>query len=237
MPNGDLISASSDRTIKVWDLTQGLVKRTLFGHTNAVTSLLLLETGDLISGGLDGIKIWDTDNWRLKKNLTDSEIHMNLLANIGNGLIAGGAYGEINVWNFTDGSIVRTFTYIDLYLYNNLIGLTQSHKLIATGPNLSCQTFLWDAKSDKIDYVSELINSPDYYSSYCISAFSYLRDGNLAVGFDDGLIELWNFKEEGSYKVEHRLAGHSKPILSITELENGKLASCSPDGNIFVWKF
>jgi WD40 repeat protein len=228
MPNGDLVSASSDRTIKVWDITQGLVKKTLYGHTKAVTGLLLVETGDLISGGLDGIKTWNTNDWKLKKVLADTEIDVKLFSNIGNGLIAGGYPGEIKVWNCTDGSIVKTL--IILWQNHNLIGLSRSHKLVVTGPNYSCMTYIWDAKSDAIEYVPEI----DY--SYCISAFFYLKNGNLVVGFDNGLIEIWDFDENGTCKLKNRLAGHADSILSITELENGKLLSSSRDGNIFTWK-
>jgi WD40 repeat protein len=61
LPNGNLVSASMDKTIRIWDLdkeTHSLIK-TKFAHSNVVFSLALLEDGNLASGSHDfTIKIW-----------------------------------------------------------------------------------------------------------------------------------------------------------------------------------
>jgi WD40 repeat protein len=50
LPNGDLASASSDTTVKIWDRATGNVKKTLSLHTNPVLSLAILKDGLLASG-------------------------------------------------------------------------------------------------------------------------------------------------------------------------------------------
>jgi WD40 repeat protein len=50
LPNGDLVSASSDATIKIWDRATGNVKKTLNLHMYSVESLALLKDGLLASG-------------------------------------------------------------------------------------------------------------------------------------------------------------------------------------------
>jgi WD40 repeat protein len=50
LPNGDLASASQDKTIKIWDTTTGEVKETLYLHTSKVGALALLKNGLLASG-------------------------------------------------------------------------------------------------------------------------------------------------------------------------------------------
>ena len=60
LENGDLVSGSQDTTIKVWNVNEGRVKKTLTGHTDNVCALELLNNGDLVSGSSDKtIKIWD----------------------------------------------------------------------------------------------------------------------------------------------------------------------------------
>jgi WD40 repeat protein len=53
-----LASGSDDKTIKIWDSSSGLVKKTLFDHSSSVLSLTVMKTGELASGSQDGtIKI------------------------------------------------------------------------------------------------------------------------------------------------------------------------------------
>jgi WD40 repeat protein len=61
-PDGStLASESTDRTIKLWDVASGRVRRTLSGHRERVLSIAFAPDGStLASGSLDGtIKFWD----------------------------------------------------------------------------------------------------------------------------------------------------------------------------------
>ena len=61
LPNGDLASASSDQTLKIWNPNDGNLKLTLNGHNSLVKALTTLPNGDLVSGADDKtIKIWNT---------------------------------------------------------------------------------------------------------------------------------------------------------------------------------
>jgi WD40 repeat protein len=48
LPDGTLASASTDKTIKIWNTVKGIEIRTLYGHTN--WSLVVLPDGTLASG-------------------------------------------------------------------------------------------------------------------------------------------------------------------------------------------
>ena len=59
LSNGYLASAGADMTIKVWNFTDGSLRKSLVGHSNYVYSLVLLQNGNMASGSLDNIiKIW-----------------------------------------------------------------------------------------------------------------------------------------------------------------------------------
>src|SRR5207237_228642 len=61
-PDGALLaSASSDRTVKVWDVAKTKEKWTLTGHKNFVTCVGFSYDGaTLASGGYDGtVRLWD----------------------------------------------------------------------------------------------------------------------------------------------------------------------------------
>ena len=75
--NGDLVSGSSDNTIKIWNVETGTAKRTLTDHIKNFSTLNVLDNGDLVSGSYDGtIKIWDVKTGAIKKDLkVDSKVH------------------------------------------------------------------------------------------------------------------------------------------------------------------
>ena len=61
LPNGHLASGSDDKTIKIWNPTDGSVIRTLSGHSSEVLALAVLPNGHLASGSYLDIKIWNTN--------------------------------------------------------------------------------------------------------------------------------------------------------------------------------
>ncbi len=54
------VSGSYDRTIRVWDLTNGRCLRTMVGHTAGVRSVTVSADGrTAVSGGADTALVWD----------------------------------------------------------------------------------------------------------------------------------------------------------------------------------
>ena len=62
LDNGDLVSGSVDKTILIWNTTNGSVKQNLTGHTNFVRGLKQLSTDILASGSNDNTIIWTVNS-------------------------------------------------------------------------------------------------------------------------------------------------------------------------------
>ena len=72
--DGRLASASSDRTIKLFDLSTYENVLTLSGHCHAVTYITQIDNGDLVSSGYDGeLKFWSLKNAKEYKTLHPSK--------------------------------------------------------------------------------------------------------------------------------------------------------------------
>ena len=100
LENGDLVSGSLDTTIKIWNIEDGTVRRTLSGHTEKVLALQVLDNGDLVSGSSDGtIKIWDVENGTLKKDIeVNSDAEINALIVLPNGDLVSEYNDSIQIW-------------------------------------------------------------------------------------------------------------------------------------------
>jgi WD40 repeat protein len=66
------ISASSDKTLKIWDTETGRELKTLTGHSSSVSAVAIAPDGKTaISASWDKtLKIWDTETGRELKTLT-----------------------------------------------------------------------------------------------------------------------------------------------------------------------
>jgi predicted nucleic acid-binding Zn-ribbon protein len=71
LPNGRLLSASNDTTIRIWDVDSGECYLSLTGHNDWVRSLEIIDEKTIISGGDDGtVRAWDIDTGKQTRVIT-----------------------------------------------------------------------------------------------------------------------------------------------------------------------
>ena len=110
MPNGYLASGMSDNSIKIWNITDGFLKKTLVGHNATVNLLLVLKNGFLASSSDDNtIKIWNGKDGSLKKTFSGHTSSINNLLQINEGALASvSTDNTIKVWNLISGGLMST---------------------------------------------------------------------------------------------------------------------------------
>ena len=119
LENGDLVSGSEDSTIKIWNVDNGTVKRTLTGHIEWVKKLVMLENGDLVSCSDDTtIKIWNTENGTVKRTLTGHTEYVDVLKVLGKGgLVSGSGDCKIKFWDVETGLVKKEIA-LDSFVCN-----------------------------------------------------------------------------------------------------------------------
>ena len=86
LPNGNIVSGSADKTIKIWNSTSFELIDTLTGHTKNVWTLAVLPNGNIVSGSWDKtIKLWENINFQQVSNIilnkNDSILDLKFLNN------------------------------------------------------------------------------------------------------------------------------------------------------------
>jgi WD40 repeat protein len=126
LPNGDLVSGSTDRLIKIWDCKTRTLKMKLEGHKHRVSSLAFIQaTGYLASGSKDKtIKIWNCKNGSLVQTIETADEICALLALKNGDLASVSRENTIKIWDLKKGEVKR-----------ELIGHSKNIQAVVALPN------------------------------------------------------------------------------------------------------
>lgn len=105
-PDGQrAISASDDKTLKVWSLSSGKVLQTLEGHTDWVKDVAVMLDGQhTISVSSDKtLKVWDLSSGKCLTTFDlDEALHTCAVAPDGVTIVAGGESGRLHFLRFVE---------------------------------------------------------------------------------------------------------------------------------------
>ncbi|WP_445244952.1 WD40 repeat domain-containing protein, partial [Microcoleus sp. OTE_8_concoct_300] len=108
------ISASEDKTLKIWDTETGTEVRTLIGHTSWVNAVAIAPDGKTaISGSVDDtLKIWDTASGTALRTLIGhtNSVSAVAIAPDGKTAISGSWDCTLKIWDLLGGKEIASFS-------------------------------------------------------------------------------------------------------------------------------
>ncbi|TFK33861.1 WD40-repeat-containing domain protein [Crucibulum laeve] len=233
-PDGRFIlSASSDKTISIWDAETGdLISGPFEGHGSSVNCAAFSLDGRLVASGSDDltIRIWDSESG---DELADPlNGHTNVVTavsftNDGRCLVSGSLDQTIRVWDVESGKLA----------FEPIIGhdggvtsiaLSEDNKYIASG-SLDRTIRVWNMVTGNIAY------GPFEGHRSWVNCVSFSPDGSLiASASDDETIRLWDLGSSEAFA--DPLEFHTDGVTSVAFSRDGrKLVSGSHDETILIW--
>jgi serine/threonine protein kinase len=236
-PKGNiLVTASDDKTIKLWNLQTGELIHTFFGHSAPVNAVAISPDGRmLVSGSLDRKVI----EWKLDKREMIREfysdfgspyshryggVHSVAFSCDGGAIASASGDKSIKIWNQHNGQLVQ-----------KLVGHSGKVLSVSFRPQ---STILASGSADRtieiwrIGIQENIRTLRGHSNSVCSVEFS--QDGKTIVsGSADSTVKLWN-AETG--EVIHTFSGHSEAVISVAiSPDRATVASGSLDGTVKLW--
>ncbi|MEW2396405.1 AAA family ATPase [Streptomyces sp. NPDC046862] len=247
-PNGQtLATASYDRTVRLWDVSDRSrpkqLGKPLTGHTSWVSSAVFSPDGrTLASAGDDGtIRLWDVRDPRHPSPLGEplaahkGTIYLIAFSPDGRTLASVGEDHTVRLWKVDDPSRPKAL--------DTLTGASAAVRSVAFSPDGRTLAAGGDDDSIRLWNVAdpshaERVGSPLTGHTDLVHSVAFSPDGRtLASGSADDTIRLWDVADPAHAKpVGSPLTGHTGPVWSVAFSPDGQqLAAASADSTASLW--
>ena len=240
MPDGMLLSYSSDVKVTVWNVSSGKAldkMRVRSGYSSAQTSIVALP-GGMIAACSYKIYILDLKSRTTMRTLSNGEQSRKVMLVLKSGLLASfSSSGTLNIWNPFNGQLVvtRKCYIVMLSRLKPFIGSLSNGDFVISLRETHNQIFEFQVRDSLKGNLLTQIST----SEKNVSACRVLSNDLIALGKTDGAIKLIDTKNGIVLPLRIEKA-HDQCVINLIETTTGKLVSCAKDSagliNIKVWK-
>lgn len=221
-PNGQLASASSDKTITLWDPESSQNSQILYGHTDAVEIVAWSPDGRLASGSQDGtVIIWNLESGLPAQTLQGHSKDVTSVAWSAEGwLVSGSKDNTIILWDLISGQPAET-----LHGHTgDVTSMVWSTDDLLASASQDNTVIIWDLESGEPAQILQGHTGG-------VLSLAWVPDGRLVSASWDDTIIVWDLE---SGKHVQALQGSTKWVAGLAWSPNGLLAS-TDGNNVVIW--
>src|SRR5215469_3154389 len=190
-PDGQrAVSASYDKTLKVWDLGSGRELHTLTGHADRVVAVAVTRDGQrAVSASDDGtLKVWDLGNGRELHMFTGHASYVSAVAVTPDGqrVVSASWDHTLNVWDLGSRRELHTLTG-HTYEVRAVAVTPDGRRAVSASDDWTLK--VWDLGSGH--ELGTLTGHTNY-----VLAVAVTPDGQRAVSTSDQTLKVWNLETE-----------------------------------------
>lgn len=226
-----LVSASEDRTARLWDTASGRTLHVLRGHEHEITCAAFSREGDVVATGSGDqtIRLWEVASGREIATLRGHTDFVTALAYSldGRRIASGGRDGSVRVWDRdSKREIMRLTAEIEVA---RGVAFADGDRLLLAADE-SGMLHVWST-SDWSKSNSRKID--ERYFALAVDP----RGKRIAAGGRTEVVRLWNYQNERVKRDGVFDGGHRGWIQALAfSPVNEDLASAGKDGVIQIWK-
>ncbi|MEZ4513136.1 MAG: NB-ARC domain-containing protein [Chloroflexota bacterium] len=230
-----VVSASDDKTLKIWDLQTGRVERTLVGHSKWVTSIAITLDGQkAVSSSYDKTLIVWNLNASAPTNQAERILsgHSHVISAVaiapnGEWAVSASYDQTLKVWNLQSGQAAHILSGHSGWV--TAVAITPDGKRVIS------------ASSDHTLKIWSLTNGQEEFTlsghSDWVSAVAIAADGRRAVSASyDKTLKIWNLNADAlTGQAECTLSDPSGMVNAVAITPNGKQVVSASDKSLKVW--
>ncbi|KAI9731430.1 MAG: hypothetical protein M1818_007820 [Claussenomyces sp. TS43310] len=221
-----LASASSDKTVRVWDAATGQALQTLKGHTSSVYSVTFSHDSKLLASASSDktVQVWDAATGQALQTLEGHSSSVNSIAFSHNSKLLASASSDqtVQVWDAATSQALQT---LKGHSSVNSVAFSHDSKLLASASS-DKTVQVWDAAT------GQALQTLKGHSSLVYSVTFSHNSKLLASASDDKTVRVW---DAATGQALQTLKGHSS-FNSVAFSHNSKLlASASHNKTVQVW--
>lgn len=240
MPDGrKAVSASNDKTIKVWDIEAGEELRTLTGHSESVNRVCITPDGRMMVSATQDktLKVWDMETGEELRTLTghDKSVYGVCITPDGKKAVSASGDNTCKVWDIETGRELKSIKPDGCYVYDVCIIPGGKYAVSALADRT---LYVWDIESG--EEIKILKGHYDGIKGVCITA-----DGKKVVSAsDDMTLKVWDIETGSEIRRKSTYSGlacswfykHTNGVTGVAVTTDGKKAvSSSWDKTLKVW--
>ncbi|MBZ5624484.1 MAG: TIR domain-containing protein [Acidobacteriia bacterium] len=223
-----VVSASGDKTLKVWDLETGRALRTLEGHSNSVKGVAVTADGKrAVSASHDHtLKVWDLETGgalHTLKGHRDSVFGVAVTPD-GKRAVSASEDNTLKVWDLETGGLLRTLEGHSWNVCGVAVTADGERAVSASGDKT---LKVWDLETGGALHTLKGHRDSVY-------GVAVTPDGRRAVSASwDTTLKVWDLE---SGRALRTLKGHSALVYGVAVTADGERAvSASGDKTLKVW--
>ncbi len=218
-----VVSASVDRTLRVWDVASGETLRTLKGHTEWVRAVAMLDERRVVSASVDRtLRIWDVASGETLRVLEGHTLAVDGVAALGETrLISASADRTLRVWDVASGEMIRSLEGHTDDVFAVAV-LNETRVISASGDRT---LRVWDVESGETARI--LRGHTDG-----VLAVAVLGEMRVISASFDGTLRLWDLAAGKTLRI---LKGHTGWVGAVAVLDETHVVSASRDRTLRLW--
>jgi len=226
---GDVLSASEDHTIRLWDLKNRSLRTIITGHSDQVSSVVFSHAGQrALSASFDRtVRVWDLPGGKQVYKLEghQGKVWGAVFSPDESEVLSCGAGGALRLWADRTRQPLRDFPGQPKDV--TCVAFAPVPRRQALSGGLDNTMRLWDVNTAK-----QLRSYPGHRGP--VTGVAFTPDGKRALSASrDGTMQMW---EVDSGKPLHTFLGHKGPVWALAISPDGKRAvSGGDDKTIRLW--